>query len=461
MAARKKSSHMQEQDQDLEQDEFLDMESSTFMTEDEGEDTGSQEDRAGACGAASAGASASPDVGAVAGNITLEQVFAQLMMMNRKLDRLDPLENDVKALKKDLKNCKDCMQRSRTELSGVSESVVGLTVDVAENRCDVERLRSELVQLRSENKTLEDKILRQEAYSRRENILIHGIEEKANESCKAIVGNLTSDLKLGPFPLQRCHRIGKQRTESKGPRPIIARFLQYTDKVELMKKKNELRKKNIRLSDDNPKEINDRRLKLKPVLETAKQHDNSAKLIQDKLLYKSKQYTVDNIHTIPIDLKLIGTKTTDSHIFFKGTYSPLSNLYQCELEVDGHCFNSSEQLYQYKKACDMEQMDIATKVLSTQDPYEAMAFGKHIRTDSDWVHTTGLQIMEEILTVKKLQVPEFRDLLHEYASKEFVEATTNKTWGSGIDLYAGDAFDPSKWSGKNLLGKSLKKLLAV
>lgn len=436
------------------------------------EDEEDNADVSSGCGHFSEQFSSVASTGAAAGgspqqDITLELIFSKLQIlpaMDKKLDRLEPLENEVKKLKTELKHYQTSLENTQAQLSNLTETVVSLKDDVAQAESERQRLHSEIVLLRKQNKVLEDRAIRQEAYSRRENILIHGVQESrsGNESCNQVVEKIFQELEVGPFNLTRCHRIGQYKNPAANqshpsPRPIIVRFSHFPDKVTVMKKSQVLNAKNIFLSDDYPTEIQARRLKLKPVFRAAKNVDNNAKLVQDQIIFQKQRYTVENIESIPLDTKAIGTIVTDSHVYFKGSYSPLSNMYSCKLEVNGHEYSSSEQLYQFKKSVEMGQKDTADKVLATQDPYQAMALGRNVRTDEAWAATKGTEIMMQTLQMKYEQVPEFRNLIQQYADKTLVEASTNKTWGSGIDLNSKELLT-SKWSGKNLLGKTLAKL---
>ena len=159
-----------------------------------------------------------------------------------------------------------------------------------------------------------------------------------------------------------------------------------------------------------------------------------------------------------MDLSNIGTLVTGTEVLFKGSYSPLSNLYNCSLEDSGLVFNSSEQLYQHRRALDANNTEVAARILEAKDPYDAMLIGKQIKTNDQWAETSGVEIMHRSLTIKASQVPEFRNLLLLHAAKTFREASSNRVWGIGVDLYSPDIVTPAKWPGKNLMGKVCKRV---
>ena len=79
-------------------------------------------------------------------------------------------------------------------------------------------------------KDLQKKMDRQEQYSRRNCILIHGLKEENNEITDDRVlelfkDELTEDVLL--VDLDRAHRIGQKRDSNNKLRPVIVKFARY------------------------------------------------------------------------------------------------------------------------------------------------------------------------------------------------------------------------------------------
>ena len=132
---------------------------------------------------------------------------------------------------------------------------------------------------------------RQEIYSRRENILIHGIPEDKDEDIeKRVVDALNSSAegdrdRLDGSDFQRIHRLGKNVAGKN--RPVIARFTWFQNKLSTMKKKDDISSKNnIRLSNDL---TNWQRSVLK------KHYENS----QDKAYFKGDQFFINGNKSDP------------------------------------------------------------------------------------------------------------------------------------------------------------------
>ena len=76
-----------------------------------------------------------------------------------------------------------------------------------------------------------DKTLdREEQYSRRNYLLVHGVEEKSNEDTEQEFINIVkNDLEeeITIHDIDRTHRLGKRKLENNVPRPIIVKFTRY------------------------------------------------------------------------------------------------------------------------------------------------------------------------------------------------------------------------------------------
>ncbi|XP_067668149.1 uncharacterized protein [Haliotis asinina] len=96
-----------------------------------------------------------------------------------------------------------------------------------------------------------------EAFSRRDNIVFHGLAESQDESfnkCKdTVVSVLNNFVKARHWvrPDIICaHRIGKKQTYQERPRPLIARFSLIEDKITVLKHRDNLRVGNIGVAND-------------------------------------------------------------------------------------------------------------------------------------------------------------------------------------------------------------------
>ena len=71
-------------------------------------------------------------------------------------------------------------------------------------------------------------------------------------------------------------------------------------------------------------------------------------------------------------------------------------------------------------------------------------------------------IMKEIVEAKVAQVPAFKDVLHKSQRNAlFVETTFDDFWGSGLNKDGTLNTNPTKWPGKNKLGRIISEVAKV
>ena len=91
----------------------------------------------------------------------------------------------------------------------------------------IEELNGTVSKMNERIEELVNKIDRQEQYSRRNCLLIHGIAENKEENTdqQAIDSiNENLDIKIDEIDIDRSHRIGHYDKTKKKPRPIIVKF---------------------------------------------------------------------------------------------------------------------------------------------------------------------------------------------------------------------------------------------
>lgn len=130
-----------------------------------------------------------------------------------------------------------------------------------------------------------------------------------------------------------------------------------------------------------------------------------------------------------------------------GQYGFMSNLYRCEIAIDGKVFRSSEDAYQYGKPKDVA---VAEWLISAPKPHLcAIAAHALLYWDirPDW-KTLKLGRMRAVLKAKFDQNIELKGKLMATGETEIIEdSKTDAFWGIG-----------KKGTGKNMLGKMLMDL---
>lgn len=90
-----------------------------------------------------------------------------------------------------------------------------------------------------------------EQYSRKYNLRFIGIDEDEGEDCTEKIVNMCSDelnISVKKEEIDRAHRVGPKKSSSS--RPIIVKFKSYNSKMEVCRKKKELKGSNIFINED-------------------------------------------------------------------------------------------------------------------------------------------------------------------------------------------------------------------
>ena len=204
--------------------------------------------------------------------------------IDRKLEGLlalkDEVANITKMVEKVWRKVGDLEERCEKMEERVAQSDQNcLKVEEIVQGCQKELQKSQEAYrvLEERSVDLEDKVIDQEARSRRNNLIFHGVPESPGEDCFKIVSDIiVRGCKINdPFVIERSHRLGgpvrtsgRQSGQTK-PRPLIARFLDYTMKERVRNCRRELAPE-VTVTEDLPWQIRQARGSLKAAADEAK-----------------------------------------------------------------------------------------------------------------------------------------------------------------------------------------------
>ncbi|XP_020619744.1 protein unc-13 homolog C-like [Orbicella faveolata] len=197
--------------------------------------------------------------------------------VNKLQDKAEQFESFSRDATTKLKVLDEGMSFANTEIENLKKKVKLLEQTIQENTVNTEnKFKGKIEALRNEK-------LYMEVYQRRENLRFYGIAESfhlSEENVKEVlIGFIQKELNISEadsFEYQRVHRIGKRDPSQEKPRPIIARFLRYSDRERVMSSARKLKGTGFGISPDLPKEIVDRRKELMPKFKKAKEDGKSA-----------------------------------------------------------------------------------------------------------------------------------------------------------------------------------------
>ena len=192
------------------------------------------------------------------------------------------------------------------------------------NREENKEIKTTMHDIKKENTILNENVCRlnkdlNELYERhidlqtrsmRENLVFTGIEQtnmevESDETEEILKTFMTDTMKLDPpVEFHRAHRFGKpsEKITEYLTRPIVCRFKNFKDRELVRKSANVLKGSNYGISEQFPKEINDRRRALWPYYKEAKEQKKKAFFRRDKLFIDGRRFiprdvSVDRMET--------------------------------------------------------------------------------------------------------------------------------------------------------------------
>ena len=123
--------------------------------------------------------------------------------------------------------------------------------DRLEKKKTIRDLKEEVTYLRGKVNDITAETDRQEQYSRRKGLLIHGTPKNKNENTDVLAMEAIDtkvDIKITENDIDRTHRIGKQKNNGK-PRPVIIKFVRYNDRKKVFSSKKLLKDSGVTITE--------------------------------------------------------------------------------------------------------------------------------------------------------------------------------------------------------------------
>lgn len=361
-------------------------------------------------------------------------------------------------------NALQCQGEMVSDLKSQVTSVQGNQNDLFTKFSQLERRYNELY---SYTRYLEDYCLEIDVNSRKSHVILTGVNEDETESTNEnnfspVAFNKAVDLlssicdTVTPADLEAVYRIGKQ---GKNPRPILIKFVRESVRNEVMRKKKLLKDsdetKKLFMNEDLPPVINKRRADMRAVVDNARRKNIPASMMGNRMSVNDITYEFKDIHSLPPGLKLADAKlqAVKGGFAFQSEYAYLSNFFPCEIRFKDMVFGSSEQLYQYERACFANDAYCMNDILAATTPQAAKRAGYRVGNSPGW-DRVKIDKMAEIVALKFNQNPVLKNEILKTGEANLIEASHDTFWGAGFTLNA-KKLREGNWHGHNHLGKIL------
>ena len=204
----------------------------------------------------------SPDVLCLESPTSPGNVFAESLKSN---ECVEILMNCLKNLEKEVKELNDLASSNNANQIKGERQVLDLkeAVDFISNKFDeferdrlekekvIKDLKEEVTYLREKVDDITAETDRQEQYSRRNCLLIHGLPESKNENTDHLAMEAIEtkmNIKITDNDIDRTHRIRKPKHNGK-PRPVIIKFVRYHDRKKIFSSKKLLKDSGVSITE--------------------------------------------------------------------------------------------------------------------------------------------------------------------------------------------------------------------
>ena len=306
---------------------------------------------------------------------------------------------------------------------------------------------------------LEEKIEQLERDKRRNIIIIEGVIETEELPSPEVVDKFFNDLKvsLDITVCDRIYRRGKepQRTSNvtkpevdigrgkrtSRPRPIVVRFKQFGDKIQVYKHLKNLKGvekwDKVFVNDDLTELQQNQQRDLRALSAYARTRGYDSAVKANCIFVDNRKYAYRELDRLPQDLTLEKAKTIEclggEGIAFQSQHSPLSNMYPCNFTYKGKLFLSAEGALQHTRAICCRRYTEASSIEFERCAFEVKRIWGTIRHPPE-LDGKAFDILLEILVIKFTSNEYCKKALQATGHRQLFEATGDKYWACGLPL---------------------------
>ena len=227
----------------------------------------------------------------------LSRILQRLDTMDKNLGQLDSIQISVNKITDQVNTMSTKITGLETKMKAIEESrdFDSKSIDLLQaKQKEIDSIMQKMQKLEAEQK---EKLLDLQSREMRDNLLFYNFKEERGETDQQCMEKLyrlmENELALQnarDIQFHRVHRVG--RFNRNKTRPIVAKFAFYPDHERVRGAAKNLEGTSYSIGQQFPKEIQDRRRRLVPIMKKAKEEGKQAFISVDKLYIDGIQYVV-------------------------------------------------------------------------------------------------------------------------------------------------------------------------
>ena len=306
---------------------------------------------------------------------------------------------------------------------------------------------------------LREELEKQQAYTRRYNLVVRGISKKADETNSDIQSHFEQyclyKLGVSSLSVDKVHRLAD-------PNLVIVRFVCLKDRDRVWDARRKC--KDLFIQEDLPKTAREKAnllFRCRSAAEKSKLY-KSVRIAGGKLVLNGTAYKPEDLESLPPQIRpsTLATNRDDSTLVFFTRFSLFSNHRITPFSFKGERFNCMEKYIAVTRARFAKNEEMEVRTWRTHYPPELKGLLHIMSTDgmeSKWEETVEEAVFPAFVE-KFRQHPQLIKGLLDTGTRTLGEASPSGFWGTGIALGKKDTLNIRMWSGHNLMGKMLTKM---
>ena len=335
--------------------------------------------------------------------------------------------------------------------------------------------------------------------SRRRNLVFEGLIGSSESEMKASVIAVASAIGVTVYlnEIEYVVRMSRRDQSNAKPGPVLVTLTRVVIHDMILKKKKNLGNitgfESVFVNADETIEVRRAKSFIRKASFNAQQAGEKVEFRHDRVTINDVQYGVNDVERIPakflksrirsiaeengqeMDINVSGAeegatantvpipkpililkgermRITRRGLVFSGPTAYISNLSRHPLRYDNKSFNCNEKGFQWRKAMDHHDPELAEEIKDTDEPYEIKAAGGIITESDEWTEKAP-DLLEDMLEKKLDQNPKLLKRLLETFPLDLIEGSTDTKWGGGAPFHSQVYDKDGPLPGKNIFGK--------